>query len=706
MQTVFVDQLVGQTIGAYRVERLLAHGKLSAVYLAQQPSEREPVGPVALTTFIIPEQFSRGARERFLARFRQDAEILVALRHRHLLPVYAYGEQYGYPYLVTPYMMHGSLADVLKQRGRCTPAYALTMLEQIAPSIDYAHSQGVVHGSLKPANIVFDEQENMLVAGFGLPHMLQLSGIVASDKPYAHLLNITEGMLGAPEYFAPELVKGQEMDSCTDMYALGIVLFELLNGKPPFTDGTALEVAAQHIQKTVPSLHALHADVPIALELVINHALAHKPQERFHRVSDLAEAFAQVYRGTYNTQPLEGVTSAQNNGTGPLRNAEEYGYTTRERESVKSWQLTPPVVTGKTPVVRSIPESEKLVALEKPGQSDSWQLVPPVVTGKRPVVKTSDPFFARSSESRMAAAPAKPQQAPYAPVPAARPQPNQQYGWQGQQQQRQPAQNGEASPWWSHVATSTAVPQSAQVPQGFQAPQAPAEPPPLRLPQQPALGTFQAPPAAFLSESMPLRASKRRRSPDQGRRKVVTMLATGGVVAAGLLALGGFELEHMMHNGMQAAVGTTTAKKTTNNKATTAKTNTTTTKKTGTTQNSGTNKGTTANTGTTQNTNQDGHVIGNTKLAPNSAMAFTSPLNNQNDLLVHLSNNSFVAYDRACTHQNVPVNYDPATQKFVCPLHGSIFDPANNGAVLQGPAQRPLPKVTIKVNTDGTIAVV
>lgn len=705
MQTVLVDQLVGQTIGAYRVERLLAHGKLSAVYLAQQLSEREPAGPVALTTFIIPEQFSRGARERFLARFRQDAEVLVTLRHRHLLPVYAYGEQYGYPYLVTPYMMHGSLADVLKQRGRCTPAYTLTMLEQIAASIDYAHSQGVVHGSLKPANIVFDEQENMLVAGFGLPHMLQLSGIVASDKPYAHLLNITEGMLGAPEYFAPELVKGQEMDARTDMYALGIVLFELLNGNPPFTGGTALEVAAQHIQKTVPSLHALHADVPIALELVINHALARKPQERFHRVSDLAEAFAQVYRGT---QPLESLAPAQGNNTVPMRGvkgADEYEYTTRERESVKSWQLTPPVVTGKTPIVRSIPESEKLVALEKPGQSDSWQLVPPVVTGKGPVVKTSAPFATRSSEPRMAAAPAKPQQVPYAPVPVARPQPNQQYGWQGQQQQqRQLAQNGEASPWWSHVATSTAAPQSAQVPQ------APAEPPPLRLPQQPALGTFQAPPAAFLSESMPLKAPKRRRSPDQGRRKVVTMLATGGVVAAGLLAFGGFELEHMMHNGMQATVGATTAQKTTNNQATTAKTNTTTTKKTGTPQTSGTNKGTTANNntnkGTTPTANQDGHVIGSTKLAPNSAMAFTSPLNNQDDLLVHLSNNSFVAYDRACTHQNVPVNYDPATQKFVCPLHGSIFDPANNGAVLQGPAQRPLPKVTIKVNTDGTIAVV
>lgn len=663
MQTVLVDQLVGQTIGAYRVERLLAHGKLSAVYLAQQPSAREPV---ALTTFIIPEQFSRGARERFLARFRQDASILVALRHRHLLPVYAYGEQYGYPYLVTPYMMHGSLADVLKQRGRCTPAYALHVLEQIAASIDYAHSQGIVHGALKPSNIVFDEQQNMLIAGFGLSHMLQLNGVVSSDKPYAHLLNITEGMLSAPEYFAPELVKGQKMDASTDMYALGIVLFELLNGKPPFTGGSALEVAAQHIQKTAPSLHGLHPDIPIALELVINHALAHKPQERFHRVSDLAEAFAQVCRGSYNTQPLEGVAPAQNNITEPLKNVE--AHTTRERESVKSWQLIPPVVTGKAPIVRSMPESEKLVALEKPGQSDNWQLVPPVVTGKGPVVRATDSFSPRSSEPRMAALPATQQQVPYAPVPSARPQQNE--------------QNREASPWWSHVAASTAAPQPSK------APQAAVEPSSLRLPQQPAFETY-------LSESMPLKAPKRRRSPDQGRRKVVTMLATGSVVAAGLLAFGGFELEHMMHKGIQAA-GTTT----TNTKATTGKTGTTGTKKTGTPQNSGTNKG------TTQNTKQDGHVIGSTKLALNSAMAFTSPLNNQDDLLVHLANGSFVAYDRACTHQNVPVNYDPATQKFVCPAHGSIFDPANNGAVMQGPAQRPLSKVAIKVNTDGTIAVV
>ncbi len=685
MQTVLVDQLVGQTVGAYRVERLLAHSKLSAVYLARQNSSQEPV---ALTTFIIPEQFSPGARERFLARFRQDAEVLVALRHRRLLPVYAYGEQYGYPYLVTPYMMHGSLADVLKQRGRYTPAEVLHMLEQIAPGIDYAHSQGVVHGALKPANIVFDERQNMLVAGFGLSHILQLSGIVASDKPYAHLLNITEGMLSAPEYFAPEVVKGQAMDARSDMYALGVVLFELLHGQPPFTGGTPLEVAAQHLQQPIPSLHSLHPDIPIALELVVKHALARKPQERFQRISDLAEAFAQVCRGANSTQPIEGIVPAQSNNTAPLRDGE--GYTTLEREAMKGWQLKPPVVTGKSPAVRPLPESEKMAAVEKTGQANSWQLTPPIITGKLSVVRESDPPPLASTGTCMPAAsapiPAKAQPLPaqpsqlYAPTPrpASAPfTPGAQPGAPGRQ-------DASVSPWWSHVSPGNT---SASVPSVPPTHRPLAESASLRLPPPPV-----PPSAAFLAEAVPLQAPKRRRSPDKGRRRVVTMLATGGVVAAGLLAFGGFELKHLMHNGAQAQAttgNTGTAQQPTNNKTTTPAP-----KKTPTTG----NKGTTANT--------DGHVIGTTKLALNTAMAFTNPLNNQEDLLVHLPNNSFVAYDRACTHQQVPVNYDPASQKFICPAHGSIFDPANNGAVVQGPATRPLPAVTIKVNTDGTIAVV
>jgi len=100
-----------------------------------------------------------------------------------------------------------------------------------------------------------------------------------------------------------------------------------------------------------------------------------------------------------------------------------------------------------------------------------------------------------------------------------------------------------------------------------------------------------------------------------------------------------------------------------------------------------------------------GTMIGSTNLAKNTAMDFVNPADGKASMLIHLANGNFVAYGRACTHVGVYVNYDPATRLLVCPAHGAIFDPAQGGAVLQGPATRPLPKVTIHVNTDGMITV-
>jgi Rieske Fe-S protein/tRNA A-37 threonylcarbamoyl transferase component Bud32 len=643
MQTVLVEQLVGQTIGDYHVERLLAHGRLSAVYLARHPAQRKPV---ALTTFIIPEQFSREARSRFLARFQQEAEILAALRHRHLLPVYAYGEQFGYPYLVTPYMMHGSLADTLKRQGRCTPTYVLNLLEQIAPGLDYAHSRGVVHGTLKPSNIVFDEQQNVLVAGCGLAHILQLRGIEQSDKPYAHLLSIAETFLSASEYLAPEVVQGQTMDAHSDMYALGIVLFELLSGKPPFSGGTALDIAQSHLQKPLPSLHVFSPDVPIALELIVNHALARNPEGRFRRMSELAEAFAQVCRGALSsTQPMESAGQGQRhvNDTVPMENASER--TTREREAVQSLRFVPPVATDKTAAARPRVDSEKLAAMEKPVQrTDAWQIVPPIVTGKLVAMKPEEQAARRPTEPRK----------PFAPA-AARPD-------QAQTPQ-QPAQvrhnvsqreNAEPSPWWPHVAPADS--------------QHPSSSPQMRS-------------APLTSEREPLQRPANLRPVDKQRRKVVALLAAGSVAAAGLVVVGGLELTHLVSANSSAHT-------------TRAMTSTPTTQKQG-------SKAATSTTG--QKQTHTGHVIGSTNQALNTSVTFTNPADGKESLLVHLPSNNFVAYERACTHEGVAVNYDPATQRFVCPAHGAIFDPANGAKVLQGPATRPLTPVSIHVNTDGTI---
>jgi Rieske Fe-S protein len=158
-----------------------------------------------------------------------------------------------------------------------------------------------------------------------------------------------------------------------------------------------------------------------------------------------------------------------------------------------------------------------------------------------------------------------------------------------------------------------------------------------------------------------------------GRRRVIALLTTGGVAAVG--AVVAINLHHMMAgNALNHQIP---------QRATSAA----------------------PTTGGQQNI-PPGHMgtaVGATNMANNTAMNFVNPANHRASLLIHLPNGNFVAYERACTHVGVYVNYDPATHLLVCPAHGAIFDPANGGAVLQGPATRPLPKVTIHVNGDGTI---
>jgi serine/threonine protein kinase/Rieske Fe-S protein len=619
-QTLSADELVGKIIGTYRVECLLGRGRLSAVYLARHSVENSTA---ALTTILLPEHFSPEARSRFIARFTKEALALTQLQHSHILPVYAYGEQYGYPYLITPYMMHGSLADILKQQGHCTLSYVQRILEQVAAGLEYAHSKGIIHGTLKPANILLSGEQTILVAGFGLMQIVQRRGLEQNDPPNAHLLSIANTFLGAPEYLAPEVVQGQPIDMRSDIYALGCILFELLSGKPPFSGASSFDIALQHVQQQLPSLRRLSPDIPIALESVINQALARDPSQRFQLVSELAEAFAQVYRGTMgNAQPQtgnEGLSGeTETDAKTPLQTQ---GYEVldmpAEDSPTGSWQLMPPIVTGKTAVVHSLLKGPQAKVTGR--MTGEWQLVPPIVTGHLPVVE------------------------PSASAPAA----------------QQSIQLPDAVPM-VQVDNSPASPSIAE----------------------PASGasdhTTEAP--TLVKVNPPRRMS---------RRAVSAMLVTAGVAVAGALVVGGIDLAHLLHS--------------TNAPSPTQGGNGTHPTGGGTQTQPG--KGTPAHTPTMKSqVPHTGTVVGSTSLAINTSVEFANPLDGKASLLIHLpGNNNFVAYERACTHQGVAVHYDAATHTLVCPAHGSVFDPANGGKVLQGPAARPLPSIVIHVNADGTI---
>ncbi len=715
MQTFSVDLLVGQILGNYRVERLLGQGRLHAIYLARNLSLRRTD---ALTLYIIPERFSADARQRFLARFRKEAAAVTALVHPHVLPVHEYGEQSGYPYLVTPYMTNGSLADLLKQQGRFDTAHTQEILEQVITGLTYAHLRGFIHGTLKPANIILSDDGTIQVAGFGLMHILQASGIEYADQPYAHLLSITGTFLAAPEYLAPEIVQGQSIDARSDIYALGCILFELLSGKPPFTGSNPLEVARQHVTQAIPSLRTLRPDIPIALVSVVNQALDRDPSRRFQQISELGEAFSQVFRGT--TPQMQRQISAEANAA--VRITRSLQDTPAEGYASHNWQLMPPIVTSKTPTIAKSAPGKKARVPDPPTlvDEDDWQLasqplgefmstmkpvramapaVPPAMLTTAPAPMQNGSPLVQSMPAASAPNPYNMIPAAQAPVPVKPSDPGtdkselaKAYAWWSQpgiaaspapiqpEQPAQPVSYVQPAQYAQPVQQAQPVWTLAQPAQLAQSAQAPTQEP-MRLPGPEADWTADA-------YMQPMSSAPYGKGPRKiKRRNAIALLAIGAVAAAGAGVI--FDLKHTSATSPRATISTN------------QQTTTTQTKPAATTQ----IKQPTPTQGTGTQT-QTGTVIGATTQAKNTAIPFTNPADNQASLLIRSTTGTFTAYERACTHQGVAVNYDPNTSTLICPLHGAIFDPANNGAVLQGPATKPLPSVKITVSNSGQVTAV
>jgi serine/threonine protein kinase/Rieske Fe-S protein len=715
MQTQSVDQLVGQTLGNYRVERLLAQGRSNAVYLAQH---RKTGSVDALTLYLIPRRFSAEAHKRFLMRFRKEATAVISLRHPHILPVYEHGEQDGCPYLVTPYMMHGSLADILRQEGRYEHSEVVPLLEQLIEGLGYAHSNGFIHGTLRPSNIVLSENRSLQVAGFGLMHMLQLSGIEArgeqAEEPYTHLLSVAETFLAAPGYIAPEVVEGQAIDIRSDIYALGCILFELLSGRPPFEGRDPLEVARQHVTQTIPSLRTVSADVPIALAAVVNQSLEHDPNRRFQSVQELGEAFAQASYGAQGKAARTRGAERQQ----PATPARPDRVQETPRDGLNRWQLLPPIVTGKQPVItpnmleRSTPTSARGNTSSQTAVTIPPRAPEPILPeAPRQISRPSVPVQKEPTRSETAGRREIGRSEPPRPEPPMRREVPPQEPPMRREKARPEAQNDDLSQksmvgedpavliknyaWWSQVgdvslpAVGLAKKQSEQAtpPREMVRPRSseisrPATEPVRRTPaaQQP-LETVDWTMEPMLPDVVSSRvrmagSASPRPQKKVSRRRIVALLAGGGVAAAGVAVA--LNLNKFMPN---AQTGAQTANQ----------------------QGGQTGSQTTNQTG--GNGTQQTGVIGTTQQpAKGTSVAFKNPADGKDSLLIHLPDDTFVAYERACTHVGVFVNYDANLNKLVCPAHGAIFDPTKGAAVDQGPATTPLPTVKVKVNNDGTIS--
>jgi serine/threonine protein kinase len=218
---------------------------------------------------------------QFISRFEREARVIASLEHPRILPVHDYGHQGDYFYMVMRLVEGESLRERL-MREPLSPEASGKLLDQIASALDYAHSKGVIHRDLKPNNIMIDEQDNIYLMDFGI------AKLVAASQQFTQ----TGMIMGTPAYMAPEQWRGENVDARTDVYALGVIIYEMLTGRPPFESDTPFTLMYKHLNDRPVTLREFVPDLPEQMEQVVFKAMAKDPAERYPSAGDLAAAYA------------------------------------------------------------------------------------------------------------------------------------------------------------------------------------------------------------------------------------------------------------------------------------------------------------------------------------------------------------------------------------------------------------------------------
>ncbi|MCL4869018.1 MAG: protein kinase [Anaerolineae bacterium] len=269
-----------QQIGRYEVESELGRGGMAVVYKARDPRFDRMVA-----VKVLPREFMHDPQ--FIGRFIREAKTIAALDHPAIVPVFDYGEEDGQPFIVMRYMPGGSLAEKL-DNGPLPLEQATVIIQRLSSALNRAHSQGIVHRDLKPNNVLFDQYDDAYLADFGIAHVSSAAGTTSS-------LTASGSMLGTPVYMSPEQIHGDsQLDGRSDIYALGIIYFQMLTGRVPYTGDTATKILMKHIMEPVPNLHEIRPDLPVECQDVISRAMAKKPEQRFTTADEMATAITVI----------------------------------------------------------------------------------------------------------------------------------------------------------------------------------------------------------------------------------------------------------------------------------------------------------------------------------------------------------------------------------------------------------------------------
>jgi len=329
---------VGETVGPYQIISPLGEGGMASVYKAYHAN---------LDRYVAIKVMHPGFKEdkTFISRFQREARVLARLDHPNIVPIFDFAEHEGQPYLVMKYIEGGTLKDRLALHAPSLPE-TLTVVDTVGSALAYAHQQGILHRDIKPSNIIITPENHYYLSDFGLARLTSAGESTLSQ----------DALLGTPNYISPEQARGQtDLDGRTDIYSFGIVLYEMIVGRVPFSGNTPYSIVHDHIYTPLPPPSSINPKVSEPLEKFLLKALAKDREDRFANVSTMMLAFRKAIGGL-------GAPSTTNNAA-----------------LTEDWPAVTVVAPNRTETVKAPPEplpaSTPVAATPKPTPKRRWWLI-------------------------------------------------------------------------------------------------------------------------------------------------------------------------------------------------------------------------------------------------------------------------------------------------------------------------------------------